>query len=343
MNNKTYICTWVYCDLKGDESDYPQVGGLSSSEKFQLIYWRCAVVFFASSCRINPSLKHILFTNRAGIPDIGDFRTEDFLDSLGVEVVQIPLSYRTPEGYYGSWKNQFYIFDILKYLSNLNAAEDDNYIILDSDCIWIKSADDIIDNIERYGTLTYDLKYPQLHKINGINRFEMQQIATEISKEKLSYAQRYYGGESFIGTRRSIERIYNEFPQIWENMQERFINGKLKFNEEAHVLSYIYDKLRFEPGTANSYIKRIWTTLIGYKNITGEEKSLTIWHVPSEKKYGIKRLFKEVIDGNPHFWNLQLDKEFPEYIAKYLGIPKRSLIKFVQDMLAAGLEKMRKA
>lgn len=62
-----------------------------------------------------------------------------------------------------------------------------------------------------------------------------------------------------------------------------FADNRRKFNEEAHMLSFVYYKLGYEAKTANTIIKRIWTQLYGTHNVLPEDHSLTIWHLPVEK------------------------------------------------------------
>ena len=100
-NGSVYIVTGMCCDEEGQESKYPQGSDAkSSSEKFQLVYWRCAVVYFASSVRNNPEAQHILFTNADRIPNIETFNTVEFFNKIGVKVVQIPFTYQPPIEYY---------------------------------------------------------------------------------------------------------------------------------------------------------------------------------------------------------------------------------------------------
>lgn len=129
LNPKTVIGTWLHAEPKGAESRYPQVGGASSSSAFQDVYWRCVMLFFASSVRHNPSATHRLFTTVPSVPDVGSFSTSAFLKRLNVEVIQVPFTYLPPPGYYGAWRNQFYILDIIKYL-DAHGAPDEQYVIL---------------------------------------------------------------------------------------------------------------------------------------------------------------------------------------------------------------------
>ncbi|HBB32487.1 MAG TPA: hypothetical protein DDZ80_31995 [Cyanobacteria bacterium UBA8803] len=334
------IGTWIYCESPGEESKYPQVGGSSSSIQFQAVYWRCVVVYFACSVRNNPTANHLLFTNVHQIPDLGTFKTGQFLAQLGVKVISLPFTYQTPVGYFGAWRNQFYIFDVLKYLTQ-NCNSNDCYIILDSDCLWVNSADRIVADIQKYGLLTYDMSYPVGKLINGLTQLDMKKIYEELDGKTLDEAPTYFGGEWFGATGQEIKKVSAEFEPIWEFCLSRFANNQPKFNEEAHALSYIYHKLGYATRTANPYIRRIWTSPQLY-GARPEDMNLHVWHTPTEKRYGLKRLFKQVINLNSPFWNLPLGQPFIQYLARYLGIPKPTLLKVILDRFDDKISGLRK-
>ncbi len=327
-----HICTWIYADLPGEESFYPQVVGQSSSTRFLATYWRCLVIFFSSSLRHNPQARHVLFTNLPQVPQIDDFDTQAFFQRHGIELVTLPLTYRTPPGYHGAWRNQFYIFDILHYISQHNSNPDDRYLILDSDCVWIKPCDRIAQDLDRYGTLTYDLKLPPDYSMNGLSRRDMQQIFSEMDHTPVAEVPKYFGGEWFAATVAEISRLAAEAPAVWQQSLERFARGEAKFNEEAHTLSYLYHRLGYAPGTANPYIRQIWTAF-RFRNASPEDFDLTVWHVPAEKMYGLRRLFRQVVDPQSRFWQLPLGPDFARYLSRYLSIPRRTPVKLLQDFL----------
>ena len=336
---KTVIGTWLHAETKGTESQYMQVGGVSSSTSFQDVYWRCVVVFFASSVRHNPDAAHRLFTTVARVPDIDAFETSAFLAKLGVEVVQVPLTYLPPVGYHGAWRNQFYILDIIKYLDS-HSAPDEQHLILDSDCVFTAPVQPLADDLSRLGLLALDISLPADEDINGITQRDMKQIFEELGLPVPGEIAHYYGGEFFAATADAIHRLAREVDPLWTLQMERFAEGKLKFNEEAHFLSYLYAKLGYAAPTANAYIARIWTSF-KYRNTVPEDVDLMIWHVPAEKKYGLKRLYQQVIRPASKFWTVPLGVDFKRYAAGFLGIAGSSPLKKSQDALDAAVWRLQ--
>lgn len=310
-----FTCTWIYLDSPSESSEYPQVGKNSHLLDFQKIYWKCVAVFFASSIQFNPDSRRVLFSNKklAEMPQIEGFDIGTFLSENNVDVVTIPLTWQTPEGYFGKWRNQFYIFDVLKYIAE-RYNDDDQFLILDSDCLINRSLTDLFDSITEYGLLTLPMmQYTDKANINGVTREDMRTIYAEMDGKDPGHNPVYYGGEVFAATVAVIKQINRIVPDLWDNMLERNRNGQKKLNEEAHFLSYCYDKIgRF--GTLEGFIKRIWTSS-DFNNVNPSDVDLPIWHLPSEKKGGIALLFKRfTAKGKP----------LPEHnLGEYVGVSGR--------------------
>ena len=335
-----FVCTWIYLDSPEESSEYPQVGKKSHLPDFQKVYWKCVAVFFACSIRFNPKRRHMLFTNRQlqEFPRVDGLDLNSFLKGLNVEIVTIPLRWQTPEGYFGKWRNQFYIFDILQFIEKWcsndskscehlikeDAAkrsddfessdrEQAAFVILDSDCIVNRPLDALFAEIRRHGLLALPMPYSETHNINGVTREDMRRIYAELDGSDPGDNPVYYGGEIFAATLPVIRQINRMAPGVWKEMMDRFRDRRPKLNEEAHFLSYCYHKIGGF-GSLEGFIKRIWTSP-HYSNVAPEDAQLPIWHLPSEKTGGIALLFKRFVAD---------DKvAVPEDAGEYLGVPRR--------------------
>ena len=324
------ISTWIYLDSPEESSEYPQVGKRSHLPDFQKVYWRCVAVFFAVSTQSNPGRRHILFSNvkAEDLPEIDGLDLSVILKGLKVEIVTIPLTWQTPEGYFGKWRNQFYIFDILKFIENqhhvglLSTAGDSKQpaeksepaiVILDSDCIVNRSLDQLFAEIRKFGLMALPMHFADDYNINGLTRGDMRRVFTALDGGKdPGEDPEYCGGEIFAATISSIQTINRIAPGIWEIMLEKHSKGAQKLNEEAHFLSYCYHKIG---GWASleKYIKRIWTSA-KYSNVQKADFDLPIWHLPAEKTGGIALIFK----------TLNQKRLSLEEMGGYVGIPKRT-------------------
>jgi hypothetical protein len=338
-----FVTTWFYAEESGEESNYPQVGGKSSTQSFQDVYLKSVAVFFASSHRNNPTTRHVLFTNRKEPLRLGSgYSISEFLGSLDVEIVILPMTFATPEGYFHSWRNQFYVFDILQHASSM-VADDDTFLLLDSDCVFIQNQAEMVSRIRNQGALTYNVGFEDAEHISGMTIREMREVFRDLDPGLNFDDVPYLGGEIIAVTGRTLREINGEFRQLWPRLLTRHAAGERKLNEEAQCLSYIYTRLGVSLGSANPFIDRIWTCLPP-KPVTADEADfqLTIWHVPAEKRYGLSRLFERVISRQSDYWETPIGPSFARYLGKFLGIPKRTPTKAIFDLRDGILYQARK-
>lgn len=319
------ISTWFVADDESEATYFPQIGSQSNSPDAQAVYWRCAVVLFASSIAVNPKCRHVMFTN-SEIPVVDGLDIRAILTGWGVEIVHCPITWRLPLGSVTSWGNQFYVFDIMEYWSR--AGERLPLIILDSDCVWTRPADEIVRAIEKYGAVTYELDYPHRAEINGLTTEQMAGFLADHSSVE-SHAVPYCAGEFIAASSGTITRIVQTAKELWPAVIEQ---GPTSPREEAHFLSIIYAKEGIVPGTGNPFIKRMWTAF-SYNNVTKSDLDKTIWHLPAEKRTGFADLFPHVATCSSHDL-----REMPQKLglgtvtySKFFGIPRRRVIKFTRD------------
>ena len=67
------------------------------------------------------------------MPTIDGIDLNEFVQKLAIEVIRLPITYLPPAEHGKLWRNQFYIFDVLGYVSN--ELKDAVHLVLDSDCI----------------------------------------------------------------------------------------------------------------------------------------------------------------------------------------------------------------
>jgi len=336
-----YICTWFCADEKGEESIFPQSGKSSSSKSHQDIYWRCLIVFYITSKKFNKEQKHLLFTNISQLPLVDGRNVQDLLEDLGVEVIHTDFKYKTPRGYFGMFQNQFYEFSILEYIAVHNKNPGDMYLILDSDCIFIKPAAKLFEAAASEGFISYAMDYSEDHVIHGISRKEMKEIYEELLEEQINEVPAYHLGEFYLASVENTVRIFNDFKTLWPVLLKRFAEGKKKFNEEAHTLSYLYYKNGFRPSENDTYIKRMWTNPVFHRNVKATDGNLTIWHLPAEKTFGLAALYSYLLNKAEYGMNCN-DAEFTQLIKKTLGIPHLSASRKLEYLVVSYSRALKK-
>ncbi|WP_412068479.1 hypothetical protein [Rubrivirga sp. IMCC43871] len=339
------LSTWLYAESPDEESLYPQVvgQGAPSSDRFQAVYWRCVAVFFASAKRWAPDARLVLYTNVPAVPAVDGQPMAPFLDRLGVEIVRLDYSFQPPEGYYGAWRNQFYVFDAIRDLAE-RTPDDGVAMLLDSDCVWARSPDRMAAMTQRHGTLTYDLGRPEGIAENGLTLEDLGALHTELAPDfgadTPDTSPPYIGGELVAATGHALRRADGLLDALWAEMLRRHQAGLPTYNEEAHALGFVYHVLGAPYGTANPYLRRIWTTLLSGDDSRAPDLDLTVWHVPGEKRYGLRRLFVEVLRPDGPFWTLDGDA-WRTWAGRQLGLPGRSLAKTARDLPVALRDKLR--
>jgi hypothetical protein len=189
--------------------------------------------------------------------------------------------------------------------------------------------------------LTYLLgenEYPAGSEINGLSREEMAQFLRRHGGPDRPSAD-YFGGEIYAARQDVTRRISARAQALWPEVLEQ---GPDAPREEAHLLSMLYAFDGIQPGTANRFIRRMWTTF-RHHNLSVTDRELTLWHLPAEKKTGFVRLFANVtaMPGlHPSDDAEAMGLSFANY-AKTLGWPRRGASKLVRDLGLKVLEKVR--
>ena len=338
--SRAVISTWIVLDAPEEETEFPSAGTHSSSKAFQWIYWRCIVVFFATSIKQNPGAHHVLFCNRS-FETIPEQETLRLLREWDVELVHFPLTYRLPKGAVSKFGNVFYELDILKY-----AAKQDwpALLVLDSDCVWVKPFTPVIEQLRDQPLVGYTLR-PEDQKnyqgdvlINGMSRKRMKAIIGELGGPKGTDDVNFYGGEFFAATKEGIKTLVSYFDRLWDRTvsESRAVDS---IKTEEHFFTILFETEHAQPFAANSYIRRLWTHFEGF-NVLPSDLNLAIWHVPAEKNFGFKTLHSEITRSPSRFFKLP-GEEAVQLIRNHMGIPRRSKVKLVRDVSVKVLQRIR--
>ena len=309
-----HIVTWFYGEHKGNESSYPAVGANTSSLSFQVVYWRCVYDFFMSAFLTQKDTEYWLFTNVKAFPgpDLMDgVDLEAFFQKHDIHIVEQELSAQTPKDWFGEWRNQFYVYDILRYLYQ---HADGRFIVFDSDIVFRKDLTDLFEQIGEYGAVAYPVNASDDEVKNGTSNNDMTKLYEAFYGEKPAMPVRYRGGEFIAVTRDMAERVVKEFEHLWPLNYAQYEKGETKLTEEAHFLSMIYARLGVVNTLGERYIRRIWTA-VKFDTVQAGDEALAIWHLPAEKKYGFVKLYNWFRTGTP------TKDEYLAYLGKVMMIP----------------------
>jgi hypothetical protein len=322
------IATWYVHDRESDITYFPQARSRSGTVTIMHTYMRCVCVFFAAARRYEKR-RLMFFTNLTSI----DSLYSDLLKDLGVEIVN--LENVTRGGSLNdkvTWANQFYIFDIIRYV--ISSTNIERLLVADSDCVFRNDQTFLFRDIDRYGAVPFSINYSPSHVANGLSRLDLEAIYAEIYGE-LPHPIYYAGGEFFAANRKTLRAISAQFNEIRERLFSTF--GNYRGGEEAHALSLIYARLGIPVGVGNVHVKRCWTNFF-YSNISAEdmENSVNLLHLPAEKVTGFKTLFgvrRELLS--------MPEAEYLMILNSSLGLPKRNVRKWLTDLWTMGIKAIR--
>lgn len=324
MKIVTYICV-----SEQDESLYPQVQRLSYKHQ-RLNYWQCAVVFFASSMRCNPDAEHILFTNDSKPIKYKNRDLKLLVEKFGVKVKMLPFTkFRPPVKYSSLFTNAFYKFDVMQALGS---ESNDAIILLDADCVWSRPGKIAESDIDGGTALLYDVhgEIDPDKKVDGMSRHDRAALYKVIHPDYSVSAPIHIGGEIVGGQARHFKLLSEQLLDSYQHILQKFgdnpphfADGRKIFDGNENLGSMVFNMNLVPWKDASESIKRIWTGY-AFENLDPEDLEIPIWHVPSEKLFGIPLLFKKVLNPSSDFWKTPLDK-FNIYLGGFLRIPKRKL------------------
>jgi hypothetical protein len=329
-----YISTWMYVENEVDGGIYPQVGGSSTTRETQAIYWRCVHCFFSFARRFiskDSSTKLVLFTNAATLPTVGIVDLEFELASLGVEVYCVPYTWR-PDTQRKQWFNQFYLFDILECFENI-MEEGDSCIVIDSDALIVDNFDPVIETLHKSGVLLIDVDVGVDEEVSGLTRQQASVVAHRLTGAKISEPQPYFGGEFYGLDTQTLRKTMALARSAFPKNNELARRGQPYFSDEAHFFSFLMSQLGHRRDNANQHARRIWTS----QRLNTTKKSdlaLQLWHVPSEKLYGLEQIFTDLASGAVDLASLG-NAEIKHYAARRVGVGGFYPTKYMGHVLRA--------
>jgi hypothetical protein len=287
------LSTWLCVDSAENATYFPSSKGMSSDNATQAKYYKCVAVCLHSARLYNPDIKLAFFSNKKELPIIEGVDLEQLFKALDVQFYHTDFEYVTPKDYSAMWRNQFYEFSILKFIGNCpDFSDDDNLVLIDSDCVITRPLDEIFDKIKEHKSITYALDYSEDVNINGISRNQMHPIFSELAGKPVEKIPVYYAGEFFGATVEMVKKYFGLFSDLWLRLLELNAAGKPKLVEEAHVFSFLFYITNTENDIANKYVKRLWTDPSSFRNVEPGDENLYIWHLPKHKVQGFPWLFK---------------------------------------------------
>ena len=340
--SSSVVATWFYEQEEAEGGAYAQMRGDSSSESYRDVYRRCLGVFFRTARLANPEAELVLVLNRPWRRDASTVADEvsALLDSVRVSTQVAEYTFSPPRTWPEAWRNQFFVFDALGVLAASSSA-DDSIVLLDSDVVWTCSerTGGLWSELRAARSLTMHMDYAPDQPVNGMARRDLTHLAEDLGLEIGGRIVLPYCGGELVGLAGdTAAAVYGDAREVWPQIVARHERSELGGMDEAHVLSMLYANLGLATGNATPFIKRLWTQPFRYRNTAPGDEDLAIWHVPAEKRYGLRRLYgalSRMPEGDVATWVR------PATLGPYLGVPRNTAEKVVRDTAGASVARVR--
>lgn len=332
-----WVSTWFYEQSSDEGGRYAQARGDSSSQAFRDIYRRCIATFFATARRVDPGAELVLHLNRPWDPTAsrtaGDVAA--LLDRLEVRRVVLDYTYAPPPSWPDAWRNQFFVLDVLADLAQ-TLADDDLLVVLDSDVVWSGAGcvDDLWRAVAEDGAVTYRLDYAPDHVVNGCSRRQLTELARRLGMDTGDRVLDYSGGELVALRGDTCVLVVEAAARLWPAVQRARDDGLVRHLEEAHLLSLCYAALGLRTGEGNRFLKRMWTQPLRHQNVRQGDEALVVWHVPAEKRYGLRRLYGDLVAAPDDLRSVP-DEAYAALLGRRLGVPSNTRGKVLRDVTSA--------
>lgn len=293
------------------QSQNPNVKGRGSET-----YLVSSFVTLASLRRWNPGLD-LRFVSDQFPADEWRRRFE----GIGVDVEIVPFSHRPPEGFADRFLGSLYLLDVV------SSVDADYLCTVDPDVFCVGALDDWLE-VSR-GILALNIESPRDEKINGLSPSEADSLHEELGEpRRVNY---HYGGE-FYGIPDTLRRdVVGRIDQAWAYTLDQWRSGGPYFTTEEHVMNYALAE--FEVADASPCIRRVWTAH-SHRTVRGDESSLKLWHLPSEKERGFKVLYPAACSKESWFWRAS-QAEFIRRSGLEFGVTGRRPLRFALDSLGS--------
>lgn len=329
---KVGISTWLVLDEPSQATEYPSAGPTSSDISSQEIYWRCVGVYFLTARVHNPATPLVMFCNK-NVKDVAPQEIANLLQSLDVICIELEINHRLPKGSVTQWGNVFYELDILKWFAQNKLWE--GLIITDPDCVWRSAFAPFERRLFDTDCLIYTLEpadqknYEGDVLINGMSTKKMQDTVVDVFERHNSTSIKHNGGEFLAVTHDFSEKNASNIDRLWSfTLANAWQVDSIK--TEEHFWNIIARLNNAPERSANDIIRRMWTNFEDV-NIRDEDLTLTLWHLPAEKRYGFRRMWNWFVSSETD-WRDITPSVLNDVLERFMGIPKRSTKKMFLDM-----------
>ena len=280
------------------------------------------------TCRwFNPTINLAVYLNQADLPVVDGVSLHHLFEELNVECRVIGWR-RRPPAKLATWGCVLFQLDVLEHLSQ---TERGPCLFLDLDTVWRRSVTSLWEAVEQYGLVTYDLETETDDDYSGLSPRAIAEIAQRYRPSFHDDRVLFAGGEFLAATPAALRNVAVGIAELWPSVCADMAHGIPTFSREDHFLSAVYALTGDANNIGNHFIRRIWTGY-SYFNARIDDSDLMIWHLPSEKRFGFRNMFRDIQRGRVPAVNTD---RYLSYLGRTMGVSRRRTTKLLRDCATA--------
>lgn len=253
--------------------------------------------------------------------------TRNQLDDVEAEWLEAPFDSRTPVPLGPTFQSSLYTIDAINALVQAATTDDEPLLLLDPDCLAVRPLAALAARAtQRIGA--YPLNFAPEYVSNGLSGTQAAVLHTKLNPQ-LHGVPPYFGGEYYGFTRNLMLPIQERIRGALQLSVALAREGQPRFSTEEHIMNYALRGVDVD--VVDDSVRRIWTAPT-HRTVTGDEGSLTLWHLPSEKDRGFPRALQAARERESWFYSDE--STFRRHMGKLLGLGRRPPSRFVYDTVA---------
>jgi hypothetical protein len=303
------MTTWVALAFAAASADQsPNIRTNDNGRAFEM-YRRAIQVAVSSVRRFQTAANIVLVTDEPKA-----------FAGLQASLLVRPFLHRPPQPLHDTFTASLYLLDAMAAMGEV-MDDQDTVVFIDPDCLVVGSLDQVVTTAQAHGAAGLPIDYAPGHVINGLRRSEAQTLGREL--DGVDVLPVHYGGEAYAFTRAGLQQAVALSERAYAQAAASAVAGQRpRFTTEEHMLSYALNRMGCV-GDLSPYTQRIWTSR-RYRNVSGREQDLLIWHLPAEKARGFRRLYRPSTDPGSWFWTMAPDN-FRRRAARVMGVERGPL------------------
>ncbi|WES62857.1 hypothetical protein P0L94_10340 [Microbacter sp. GSS18] len=253
--------------------------------------------------------------------EVGQSRLSQ-LAGIGVQHRLIAFDHAPPAGFAPTFLGSLFLLDVVSVM------EASTLIIIDPDVVCVGPLAPLLEAVPDDSVGVLPIEYAPDKPVNGLSALDAAVIHAQLGEERSTPC--HFGGEAYVIPQRVVAEVRHGVSVAWADSLSRHERRELHFRTEEHVMNFALRRVKVTD--VSPYVRRIWTAH-GHRSVRGDERGLSLWHLPAEKERGFRSLRTALTMEDSWFWEAERDR-FVDVVGRKCGLWGRSLPRLCIDLVA---------